>query len=447
MQCVAGQWLRTRVTKADFDVVIIGAGAAGLAALRQLTRAGLKTLCLEARDRIGGRIFTVHDPLSPIPIELGAEFVHGRSPEIWQIIQSADLAGYDCFERAIHVKDGKPQTRENAWLLMGQVLQDMRKAAEHGPDQTFADFLASTSHSEEAKQLATGYVEGFNASRREVIGIASLTEDAKAAQSIEGDSSFRIFNGYEAVLKHLARGLENLSNVLRLNAICERIQWQPSFATVHFRSGLTAHSETVTSRRIISTVSLGVLQARAIHFDPEPVDILNAADKLRFGHVKRVVCRFREPFWEGNRELGDFGFLLSQEQFFPTWWTTLPIRAPLLTGWSAGPHADALKGFSREEIITCAIRDLSKILNVKLKEICGLLEAANFHDWSSDPFVRGAYSYVPANALWAREILARPVSNTLFFSGEASELQGHSATVHGAIASGKRAAQQIIALE
>ena len=75
----------------EFDVVVIGAGAAGLSALRELTRAGLSVLCLEARDRIGGRIFTVHDPLSPIPIELGPEFVHGRPPEIWEIIRSAGI--------------------------------------------------------------------------------------------------------------------------------------------------------------------------------------------------------------------------------------------------------------------------------------------------------------------------------------------------------------------
>lgn len=431
--------------KPDFDVVVVGAGAAGLSAARELTRAGLKVLCLEARDRIGGRILTVHDPLSPIPIELGPEFVHGRPPEIWRIIRSAGLTAYSCFEKAIHIRNGKPRRREDAWLMTGKVLEEMQKAAESGPDQTFAEFLATSRHSEDAEQLASSYVEGFNAARKEVIGIASLTQDAKAADAIDGDNSFRILNGYDSVVKFLAAGVEDLHSSLRLNAIVERIEWQAGSATVHFRSGIVDRSDTVTTRRVILTVSLGVLHAESIRFDPEPTDILAAAHKLSFGDVMRIVLRFREPFWEGNEELGEFGFLLSDQQFFPTWWTPLPIRAPIITGWSAGPRADRLKGKSREEIVARAVADLAKVTNFDSQRVSGLLQAAKFHDWSSDPFALGAYSYVPAGALPARKTLAQPVSDTLFFSGEATELNGHSATVHGAIASGRRAAQQIIA--
>jgi monoamine oxidase len=377
---------------------------------------------------------------------LGPEFVHGRPPEIWRIIRSGGLTAYSCFEKAIHIRDGKPRGREDAWLLAGKVLEDMQKAAESGPDQTFADFLATSRHSDDAKQLASSYVEGFNAARKEVIGIASLTQDAKAADAIDGDNSFRILNGYDSVVKFLAAGVEDLHSTLRLNAIVERIQWQTGSATVRFRSGIAEHAETVTTRRVILTVSLGVLQAASIRFDPAPTATLAAAHKLSFGTVMRLVLRFREPFWEENEELGEFGFLLSQEQFFPTWWTPLPIRAPIITGWSAGPRADRLKGKSREEIVARALADLVKITNSDPHRVSGLLEAANFHDWSSDPYALGAYSYVPAGALCARETLAQPVADTLFFAGEATELNGHSATVHGAIASGRRAARNIISL-
>lgn len=84
----------------DFDVLVIGAGAAGLTAVRELARGGLKTWCVEARDRIGGRILTVHDPLAPVPIELGPEFIHGRPPEIWDVIRAGQLTAYDCFEKS-----------------------------------------------------------------------------------------------------------------------------------------------------------------------------------------------------------------------------------------------------------------------------------------------------------------------------------------------------------
>jgi monoamine oxidase len=158
----------------------------------------------------------------------------------------------------------------------------------------------------------------------------------------------------------------------------------------------------------------------------------------------RVTLRFRESFWESNNEISFAGFLLSDEQYFPTWWTSLAVHAPIITGWSAGPHADALLGQPTAKIVSTAVAALARITNSHLTQVNELLEAAYFHDWHADPFARGAYSYVPAGALEARNTLAQPVADTLYFAGEASELNGHSATVHGAIASGMRAARQIL---
>jgi monoamine oxidase len=433
----------------DCDVVVIGAGAAGLSALRELTRAGLKTICLEARDRIGGRIFTVHDPLAPVPIELGAEFIHGRPPEIWDIAKSAGLTLYDCFERAVHLRNGEPQEREDAWLLADRVLEDMQQVAEQGPDQSFADFLEQSTHPEEGKLLASAYVEGFNAARKEVIGIASLAQDSKAADEIGGDSSYRLMNGYDSVAKFLAAGVEDFHSTMRLNAVVDRVEWKAGSATVTFRSAIADHAESLMARRVVITIPLGVLQAQSgdpgrIEFKPEPTELLAAARKLRFGAVMRVIFRFGEPFWDENEDLKDIGFLLSQEQFFPTWWTALPVRTPVIVGWSAGPRAEKLIGKSRQEILACALRDLGRVTGVPLERVTGALQTASFHDWSADPFARGAYSYVPSGALPARERLAQPVADTLFFAGEATELNGHSATVHGAIASGRRVAEQIL---
>ena len=406
----------------DFDVVVIGAGAAGLAALRELTRAGLKALCVEARDRIGGRIFTVHDPQCPVPIELGAEFIHGRPPEIWSIVDSAPLSAYDCTENALHIKNGKVQNRSDAWLPVDKVMEDMQKAAAKGPDQSFAEFVSKTSHSGDAKQLATSFVEGFNAAHAGIIGIASLAKDAQASDSIDGDRSFRIFNGYDSIPRRLLGTGE-----VRLNTVVEKIEWTSGGVSVRTRDQM------FKSRRAIVTVPLGVLQARSIHFDPEPDEIFTAADKLAFGQVVRVVLRFHERIWEQRPELANAGFLLSQEPVFPTWWTPLPMRAPIITGWSAGRKA------TPDATVERAVEQLHRVTGLKTTP-----EAVYFHDWEKDPFARGAYSYVPAGAMAARETLARPVKDTLYFSGEATETNGHSATVHGAIASGIRAARLVL---
>ncbi len=380
--------------------------------------------------------------------------MHGRSPEIWNIIRGAGLTAYDVADRAIHIQKGKPKNRDDAWQLVDRVMNDMQKAASKGKDRSFADFIEHSSHPEEAKRLAASYVEGFNAARKEVVGIASLAEDARASDAIDGDHSFRILNGYDSVPLHLARGMNSDSGRLRLNSAVERIDWKPGKATIHLRRGPVSHdsdapTESVHTRSVVLTVPLGVLQAEAgapasIRFHPELDDLRHAASQLRFGQVIRVVFRFREAFWEKNAELANAGFLLSPEKHFPTWWTTLPVRAPVLTGWSAGPHADGLLGQPQQSVISHALSDLARITGSTVGQLNSLLEAVHCHAWHDDLLARGAYSYVPAGALPARRTLAKPIANTLFFAGEATDLNGHSATVHGAIASGRRAARQII---
>lgn len=425
----------------EFEAVIIGAGAAGLTALAELDRAGLNVLCLEARDRIGGRVYTVHDPLSRIPVELGAEFIHGRPPETWDIIRRSGLLAYDVAESAARIKAGKIQHGTDGWARIDGVMEDMQKAAKTGKDQSFASFLEGSPHSEDAKQLAMSYVEGFNAARGERISIRSLAKDAEAADSINGDRSFRFAHGYDSLIEQMIAGLSDVAK-LQLGRIVERIQWNGGRARVEFRDARNDFQHTVRARRVVVTVPLGALPA--IQFDPTPSEALKAAASLEFGQVMRVVLRFREAFWENNEDLAEAGFLFSDERLFPTWWTPLPLRAPILTGWCAGRRTDALLGKPRQDIIGSALKDLCRITDTAEDRLNVLLEAAYFHDWGADPFAGGAYSYVPVGAMGAREVLARPVEDTLYFAGEATETNGHSATVHGAIASGKRVAMQIV---
>ena len=419
--------------KDSYEVLIVGAGASGLSALRQLRQAGRDAVCVEARDRIGGRVLTINDPKAPLPIELGPEFVHGRPPESWELIRSGNLTVFDCEEHSVHIADGHVQKQSNAWEQVGAITEEMKRVAESGRDLPFAEFLDQTRFSAEAKQLATSYVEGFNAADRRVIGVAALARDARAAAQIEGDRNSRIASGYRALIEELQGG-----EAVHLNHQVERVEWSRGQASVMFQG------RSITAKRVVITVPLGVLQAGDIAFLPEPARVLDAARAIRFGHVVRVVMRFNEPWWEENEELGDAGFWLSREHYFPTWWTTLPVRSSLLTGWCAGPRAELLLGASREEVIGRALDDLAKVTRVNRKRLEQMLQAAHFHDWHADCFSRGAYSYLPAGSLAQHKELAIPVEDTLFFAGEATEISGHGGTVHGAIASGRRAAQQVI---
>jgi monoamine oxidase len=191
---------------------------------------------------------------------------------------------------------------------------------------------------------------------------------------------------------------------------------------------------------VVITVPLGVLQAGAIRFDPEPAETLAAARVLRFGDAFRVTLLFDRAYWDERDETAGAGFLASDEPAFPVWWTGRPIEPRVITGWTAGPKADALLGLTEGEVIGKARVTLSRILRTELPEPRG----AWFHDWHADAFARGAYSYVPAGGLPSRRKLAEPVEGTLYFAGEATDLLGYGGTVHGAIASGRRAAAQIL---
>ena len=421
------------------DVIVVGAGMSGLSALAELAGSGLNVICLEARDRIGGRVLTLHDPDCPLPIELGPEFIHGRPAEIWNLIRAGRLCAYDCEEQAVQIRKGEPQQLGDPWEQMDAVNTAMEDVERSGKDTTFQEFISKSSFPPEVRENATNFVEGFNAAHKETVSVASLAQEHRAAQAIEGERSFRVRNGYSSVAEILAR-----TGDIRLHHIVERLEWSKGEVTMRTRHALTGKHRDMVARQAILTLPLGVLQAGAVTFHPEPGRVLVAADKLRFGHVARVVMRFREPWWEKTKHLADAGFWLSQEEYFPTWWTALPMRVPLLVGWSAAGRADRLNGKTQQEILQLALRDLARITKADTKMLADQLATAYFHDWANDPFARGAYSYVPAGAVEQRRVLAEPIEGTLFFAGEATETEGHSATVHGAIATGRRAAHQLM---
>ncbi len=359
--------------KTDCDVLIVGAGMAGLTAFHDLSRQGVSVLCLEARDRIGGRILTIEDPYSPLPIELGPEFIHGRPPETWELVRNANLAVYDCEENAAHIRNGKADEHSDAWEQVNKVTEEMKAVAGSGADPSFFEFIQQVEQPQSVKELAISYVEGFNAAHKERISVASLAQDAHAAEQIDGDRNFRIVNGYKSVLKYLVQTCRTNDSGLRLNTVVTDIHWTSGHARIDARSTLTGAVTQIGARRVIITVPLGVLKAPAtaagsIRFDPVPTSFITALETLDFGHVTRLVFRFREAWWEDHQDLADAGFWLSGEKFFPTWWTTLPMRTPLLTGWSAGPHTDELLGQPKSVIVSRALADLARISNLELSQ-------------------------------------------------------------------------------
>jgi monoamine oxidase len=187
---------------------------------------------------------------------------------------------------------------------------------------------------------------------------------------------------------------------------------------------------------VIVTLPLGVLQSRAVRFRPAPRGKPQALRRLASGPVVKAALRFDYPFWE--RRAPGVAFFHAPRAPFPTFWTPLPARVPMLIAWAGGPKAERLSGHSESNLVAEALRGLRSIFGR-----IPMPGAALVHDWRSDPFARDAYSYLRVGGEGAREELAASIADTLFFAGEATDAE-ESGTVAGALRSGVRAARQVL---
>lgn len=439
------------------DVIVLGAGAAGLAAAAELGRAGVSVTILEARDRIGGRMFTQRDPVCDAPIECGAEFIHGLPPEIWEPLQARNVRITEvngdlwCFRKA----------RLCSCDFFSEVDDILRKMDTNAPDESFLSFLKRCyigkggPKEQEASERALAYVTGFNAADPDRVGVHWLVKGMKAEEQIEGDRAFRSANGYQDLLDIFCEELAQVGVHTQTQTVVESVRW--TAGRVEVSADGVSEPRKFEAACVLVTIPLGVLKAEpddegAIQFTPAlPQTKLDALKKLEMGKVIRVTLRFRNRFWDTisapgaeNKTLSGMSFLLSDDEWLPTWWTTMPEKLPIITGWAPFRCAERLSGKSHDFVVDRCLQTLSRLLNIGLEQITPLLDAAYFHDWQSDPFSRGAYSYGAVGAGGAQEALASPIDNTLFFAGEATDTTGHNGTVHGAIASGRRAAKDIL---
>ncbi|MGE0159758.1 MAG: flavin monoamine oxidase family protein [Gemmatimonadales bacterium] len=425
------------------DSLVIGAGVAGLAAARELSAAGADFLVLEARERIGGRIYTVRDSRSPVPIELGAEFVHGAAPETMEIVRAANLRAIDVSGDHWQVRGGKLRPFEDFWHEIDLV---MRRIDTAEPDRSFARFLESAPGGRSlARQrvLALEFVQGFHAADAEVISALALAEGGSPGEDPEQQRMGRVLDGYDRVPATISQGLLDR---IQTGSVVSRVGWERGRVRVTLADG-----RELGARTALITVPLGVLLARDLVVEPSVPTVEGALRCLAVGTVIRISLLFEKAFWEDRPEVAaggarpyDFGFLHASKEEIPVWWTSYPARAPVIVGWVGGPMARALDGRSPDDLTALALRILSRLFRVAPGRLRRLLQGSWTHDWDHDPYARGAYSYPRVNGMEAGRLLARPVARTLFFAGEAADPEGRNGTVDGALASGKRAARAVI---
>lgn len=422
---------------------VIGAGMAGLAAANELQQVGREVVILEAKARVGGRTRTDYN-LSSVPVELGAEFIHGSKVPTWELIKQAGLTTAQWTKQA----DALVQLEPPHAAAAGKPLMTMQDA-----QQTFAAFdVTRTWHlpdvpvkqgeSWQAYLIRLGFTDTqLRYVARSFANAASDDADHFCAdetlQSIQdetdGEGDYRILEGYTKLTAFLAEGLN-----IRLETPVHRIDWGKGSVSVH------THQELLEVDNVIITVPLGVLKAGHIRFVPDlPQAKQDALAGLRIGPVIKLVYVFEEAIVPASTSA------VYSRKGPPMWWSPNfghPQQASGEQVWTAFASGDWARSLlseahetTTEAMLTNALNSLAQALDMSLPKP----KTMKLINWPADPYTLGGYSYPAPGHTRARADLAAPTP-PLFWAGEATAPVHQTATVHGALVSGRRAAQDVM---
>lgn len=423
--------------------IIIGAGIAGLSAAYHLTQAAVDVTVLEARDRIGGRVYTNRE-FAPYPVEFGAELIHGHNVVTWEWVHKLNL-------RTLHwqkTDDSMVRLEDGRWLTMSDARKldsgfDLTRswalpdqAALHG-DEEFASYLRRIGFSDQQlRYVKRSFANAAGDDMRYLSAKAMLDEinadDGPPPDGIPENASddYRILDGYDQILEALARSL-----TIHLNTAAESITWSDQGVQIK-----TTHGS-ISGDVALITLPIGVLQAGSVRFSPAlPAAKQLAIQGLRSGPVMKMVYLFDRPLL--NQKIG----AIYSAHNPPMWWSPALGRDTDQFVWTA-----FLSGDWAREIL--ALRSENLMLATGLATLRRELDQpdldyvhAQVINWPDDPYSLCGYSVSPPGSLRARVDLAAPV-HPLYWAGEATAPEGTAATVHGAYLSGQRAAQEILNLK
>jgi len=430
----------------DADVVVIGAGAAGLAAARALARGSASVVAIEARDRIGGRIFSVPTPDGSSPAELGAEFVHGPAVETRALIARSGGIAVDSIGASWVQAGGSLAPLETDVTAAGSLLAAARELSrDESVDRYLARFAGDDAR-RAAVEEARLFAEGFDAADPAIASAWSIADEILSGTDF---ASAWPSKGYAPILARLVADVADAGGRLTVSSRVRGLRWSRNRVAVDVVDA-AGRPAPLTARAAVVTVPAGVLNAEgdaSIAFVPDlPPHFREALRFVAMGHVVKVVMRFATPFWRqiaGGR-YRDAGFFRSRGGPFVVFWTQAPVHpSDVVVAWVGGPGAERLRDVPAAERIDLALEQFGAMLG-DVEGARAAFAGGATHDWTRDPFARGAYSYVLTGGADARRAIADAVEQTLFFAGEATAVDGQGGTVNGAIRSGERAARQAL---
>ncbi|MEQ8194273.1 MAG: NAD(P)/FAD-dependent oxidoreductase [Rhodospirillales bacterium] len=416
------------------DVIVIGAGMAGITAARELTRSGLSVAVLEARERIGGRIMTLYD-FCDGPVEAGAEFVHGRNAATVPEVHAAGL----------HLR-GAPQMRRTAFNL-GGATQWLPLACLHPETWACAGMRGKIARSEPPDMSAREFIEkhGYRGRARlltemtflqhlpgsvDEVGVLGLVDDG--VLDLQTRYNHRVVEGYSALPKSLAEGLD-----IRLGVKVEAIVWDETSARVRLADG-----SDLQARAVISTLPVGVLKSGAVRFEPGlPESKKQALSQIEVGPIIKMLMQFDKSFWPSWMEM--VACATGPVNLYWSIFRGVDGRPPALCAYCIGPRAAKLSAESEEDAAAILMDDLKRLF--PKADPRGALVNFRLVNWGKDPFACGGYTFLPPGGRGARERLRATDTGMLFWAGAGTESRPVSELVETAYLSGLRAAGEAAA--
>lgn len=418
-------------------ILVLGAGLAGLAAAQELKKQGHDVIVIEARNRIGGRIWTSHT-WADMPLDLGATWIHGvKGNPITELANQTKAPRLFTYYQKTNTYNSQglllSETEANLLENLKQQIEDLIESAQAQDQdisirQAIEPLLKGIDKSSETYKLINFVLNGTI--EQEYAGSSEQLSSHwyDSSKEFSGDDAFFV-NGFDNIIDFLAKDL-----TIELEQIVKEIDWQQNQMRV------VTQKSVFFADKVIVTVPLGVLKAHHIKFIPElPINKQNAISKLGMGVLNKCYLRFKQAFWPT-----DIDWLESIANNHGEWveWVSFmrTTNMPILLGFNAANRGKQIESLTNQEIVQSAMQTLKAIFGSDIPDPISY----QITRWSSDPFTFGSYSF---NALGStptmRQHLAKPLENKLFFAGEATH-QDYFGTAHGVYLSGLRAAQEVI---
>lgn len=402
----------------DFDVVVVGAGAAGIAACRRLSEAKLRVIALEARNRVGGRAWTVPTAIGK-PVDLGCEWLHSADINPWSDIAAAlgfalDKTPPDWTSRiAIHHGEAANDDWQKA---RDEFEAAYERAARLTYDQPASALLPPGGRWNKLFDAISTWANGAELNKVSV----------KDRQSYDNTgTNWRCLDGYGELMNAYGRNLP-----IRLETVVERIDHRGR------RLRIVTNRGALSADAVIVTVSTSLLAAEAICFTPALPRIVDAASGLPCGVANKLFLAL-----DGAIPAGTYRHLIGRTDRTETGnYQLRPHGWPLVSCYFGGALSERLEKAGRDAMAAFAIDELAGIFG---NDIRAKLRPLASSAWGTDPFARGSYSCSLPGHVDDRIVLATPIDGRLFFAGEACS-RDHFGTAHAAFLTAVAAADKII---